>query len=81
LEDAEIWRIEVHSQPWQIIHETSISKITTAKWTGGVAQAVEHLFFMREAPSSNPRPTKKKKNHNGGLQFLLSQCLSGVSVF
>jgi hypothetical protein len=38
-----------------------ISKITTTKWTGGMAQAVECLFCKHKAPSSNPRPTKKKK--------------------
>jgi hypothetical protein len=26
-----------------------------------MAQAVEHLLFNYEAPSSNPSPTKKKK--------------------
>jgi hypothetical protein len=38
--EAEIRRIEVQDQPRQRVHETSISKITKAKWTGGVAQAV-----------------------------------------
>jgi hypothetical protein len=38
-----------------------ISKITRAKWTGGVVQAVERLFCKSEALSSNPSPTKKKK--------------------
>jgi hypothetical protein len=58
---AEIGRIETRSQPRQIVHETSISKITTAKWTGGVTQAVKHLFCKCEALSSNLSPTKKKK--------------------
>jgi hypothetical protein len=38
-----------------------ISKITRAKCTGGVAQAVEFLLGKRKAQSSNPSPTKKKK--------------------
>jgi hypothetical protein len=43
LEGAEIGRIEVLGQPQQIVLET-ISKITRAKWTGGMAQVVEHLL-------------------------------------
>jgi hypothetical protein len=39
--EAGIRRIEVGSQPRQIVGETSISKITRAKWIGGVAQAIE----------------------------------------
>jgi hypothetical protein len=51
------------------VQETSlrdpISKITRAKWTGGVAQAVEHLFCKCKALSSNPSLTKKSiKTHN-----------------
>jgi hypothetical protein len=32
-----------------------ISKITRAKWTGGVAQVEEHLLSKLKALSSNPR--------------------------
>jgi hypothetical protein len=39
----------------------SISKITTAKRIGGVAQAVQHLLCKWEALSSNPSPTPPKK--------------------
>jgi hypothetical protein len=38
-----------------------ILKITRAKWTGGVAQAVEHLLCKCKALSSNLSATKKKK--------------------
>jgi hypothetical protein len=38
-----------------------ISKRNRAKWTGGVAQAVERLLCKCTALSSNPSPTKKKK--------------------
>jgi hypothetical protein len=38
--EAEIKRIEDQDQPRQI----TISKITRVKWTGGVAQVVEHLL-------------------------------------
>jgi hypothetical protein len=42
--EAEIGRIIVQGQPRLIVWETSISKITRAKWTGGVDQVVEHLL-------------------------------------
>jgi hypothetical protein len=42
--EAEIRRIEVQGQPTQIVFETPISKITRAKWTGGVAQVTEFLL-------------------------------------
>jgi hypothetical protein len=41
--EAEIRRITVQGQPRQVVHKAPFSKITTAKWTGGVAQEVERL--------------------------------------
>jgi hypothetical protein len=41
-----------------------ISKITRAKWTGDVAQAVEHLPSNCEALSSNPSAAKKQNKNN-----------------
>jgi hypothetical protein len=38
-----------------------VSKITRAKWTEYVAQAVEHLLCKFKALSSNTSPTKKQK--------------------
>jgi hypothetical protein len=38
-----------------------ISKITTTKWTGNVAQAIEHLLCKCEVLSSNPNPTPPPK--------------------
>jgi hypothetical protein len=37
--------------------------MTRAKWTGGMAQVAEHLFFKCEALSSNPiiMPKRRKK--------------------
>jgi hypothetical protein len=32
--EAEIWKIMFQGQPREIVHETPISKITRAKWTG-----------------------------------------------
>jgi hypothetical protein len=46
---------------WAYNSQDSISKITRAKWTGGVAQAVLYLLCKMEALSSNPSPTKKKQ--------------------
>jgi hypothetical protein len=55
--EAEIKRITFGGQPRQIVHKTPISKIIRAKWTAGVAQAVEHLLCKCKDLSSNPRPT------------------------
>jgi hypothetical protein len=52
--ETEMGRIVVQGQPRALI-----SKITTANWTGGVVQVVEHLLCKREALSSSPSPTKK----------------------
>jgi hypothetical protein len=48
----------------QIVHETPISKITRAKWTGGVdvTQPVECLLCKHEVLSSNSSPDKINKN-------------------
>jgi hypothetical protein len=54
---------------WANSSQDPMSKITTAKWTGGVAQAIKHLFCKRKALSSNPSPTK---NAN---QFLPWSCI------
>jgi hypothetical protein len=54
---------------WEIVCEIPISKITTGKWTGGVAQTVEQLFCKHEALSSNP-PTKKINiSQDHGINF------------
>jgi hypothetical protein len=53
--------------------------ITRAKWTGGMAQAVEHLLCesllcKHEALSLNSRPTKKKKKalgHKSTLKIII----------
>jgi hypothetical protein len=52
-------RIETGGQPRQIVCKTSIFKTARAKWTGGVAQAIEGLLCKLYALSSNPSPTKK----------------------
>jgi hypothetical protein len=57
--EVEIWRIEVRDQTEQIVPKTPISKITRAKWTGGVAHAVESLLCKHKALSSNPSPRER----------------------
>jgi hypothetical protein len=64
---VEIRRIKVQSHPRQTVHKTPISKITRAKWTRGVAQALEYLICKHETLSSNPNPTKRKKKKIIGL--------------
>jgi hypothetical protein len=59
--EAETGRTVASPQSGQIVHETPISKITRAKWTGGVAQIVECLFCKHKVLNSTPIPTKKKK--------------------
>jgi hypothetical protein len=62
---ANIRRIEVQDQPRKTVHETFISKITRAKWIGGMGEAVECLFFKCKALSSiktNKQKQTNKKN-------------------
>jgi hypothetical protein len=56
---AEIVRIKVEGQPRQTVHKTPISKITTAKWTGDMAQMLECLFCKCKPVSSNLCSTNK----------------------
>jgi hypothetical protein len=53
--EAEIGRISVQGQPGQIVPETPSPKTTRAKWTGGVAQAVEHLPLQVRSPVFKPQ--------------------------
>jgi hypothetical protein len=46
---------------WTNSFQDPISKITRAKWIGGMAQAVECFLWKHEAWNSNPSPTGKKK--------------------
>jgi hypothetical protein len=50
-----------------------ISKITTKKWTRGMAQVVESLLCKGKAMSSNPTLTNNKtknEKQNGGLCYM-----------
>jgi hypothetical protein len=73
--EAEIRRIAVWGQAGQIVLErpsTPHSKITTTKWTGDVAQVVEHLLCKCKALNSNYNPTKKKfKSWETGLNAFI----------
>jgi hypothetical protein len=48
-----------------------ISKITRAKWTAGVAQAVEYLFAKWKVLSSNPGPINDHKKKSSFIVELL----------
>jgi hypothetical protein len=63
--EAEIRRISIQGQPKQIVLETPSPKLICAKWTGGVAHAVECLLCKCQALSTNHSPTKKKKKEGG----------------
>jgi hypothetical protein len=61
--EAEIWRVAVQRPAQANSSGDSISKMTRAEWTGGVAQVVEYLLCTYKALSSNSSPTKKKKKN------------------
>jgi hypothetical protein len=46
---------------WANSSREPISKITRARWTGGVAQVVECLLCKCEALSLNPVPPQRRK--------------------
>jgi hypothetical protein len=48
-------------QLWQISAKSNTICTTRAKRAGIVAQEVEHLLIMCEAPGSNPSATTKEK--------------------
>jgi hypothetical protein len=50
----------LEASPGREFEREPISKITRAKWTGGVAQVVERLLCKCEVLSSNSNLTKKK---------------------
>jgi 2,3-bisphosphoglycerate-independent phosphoglycerate mutase len=58
--EAEVGRISL-PPAWANKLQDPISKTTRAKWTGDMAQVVEHLLFKRDALSSNSHPIKRKK--------------------
>jgi hypothetical protein len=59
--EAEIRRIVVRDQPGQIVQETPIYKISRAKRTEGVAQAVERLLCRNKEfkPQSHQKGGKE----------------------
>jgi hypothetical protein len=64
----------VGSRPAPGNSSTNSSKITRAKWNGGAAQGVQCFPCKCEALSSNPSPTKEKRdggNHHGKLESSL----------
>jgi hypothetical protein len=57
--EANIRRMAVEGQPRQIVHETPISKITTVKWSRGVAHAGP-LLCKAKPCIQTPAPPKKE---------------------
>jgi hypothetical protein len=53
IQEAEIRRIMVRSQTWQIVCETLSQKYPMQKRAGGVTQVVQYLPTKHEALSSN----------------------------
>jgi hypothetical protein len=47
-----------------------ISKITREKWTGGVAQAVQHLLCKHKALSSNASPARERERGSRSIPIL-----------
>jgi hypothetical protein len=58
--EADIERIEVLGQSGHIACKTPSLKLTRAKWTGSMTQAVEWLLCKHKALNSNFSPIKKK---------------------
>jgi hypothetical protein len=56
------WEDRGSSPAWANSSRNLISKITRAKWTGGVAQVVEYLLCKREVLSSNTSLIRRQKN-------------------
>jgi hypothetical protein len=75
--EAEIERIEVRGQPAGSLQakssQVSVSKITRAKWTGDVAQAVECLLCKSKALSSEREREESRACSNSGPVFPLAQ--------
>jgi hypothetical protein len=65
--EAEVRRIVVYGQPWRIVHETLLSKITKAKWSGSLAQT-DYQHSKHEALSSNPSIIKTSKYQKKNLK-------------
>jgi hypothetical protein len=62
--EIEIRRIMAWGQPGKIVCKTPVSKITRAKWAGGVAQAVENPFASTQ-PWVQTAVSQKKKAYLG----------------
>jgi hypothetical protein len=78
---AKIKRIDIRSQPQQIVHKTLSQKYPTQKRAGRVTQVLEHLPSKHEALTSNPSTTQKKDwnmvSHCSILQDVLT-CYSFI---
>jgi hypothetical protein len=54
-QEAEMSRISVGSQPWQIVHETLSCKNPSQKSSGGVAQGIGPEFKLKYHKNKNKK--------------------------
>jgi hypothetical protein len=66
---------------WASTSLDSISKITSVKWTGGVAQAVEPILCKHKALSSNSSPTKKRKKKGEWASLLFKTTYGPIPLY
>jgi hypothetical protein len=62
--DPEDWGLR---PAWANSSQDPISKITRAKWTGGVAQAMEYLLCKCKVPWVKPKCQKKIKKYKWNM--------------
>jgi hypothetical protein len=73
--EAKIRRITVQGQYGQIVGETPISKITRAKWAGGMAQVAECLLLQAQSPEFNTTPLYPSPTRGEKFTEYKTQCL------
>jgi hypothetical protein len=75
-------RIEVWGQWGQIVLKTLISKITKAKWTGSVVQAVEYQLCKCEdlCSDSSPAGKEEKRKKRDLVSDFKMECLNILSL-
>jgi hypothetical protein len=69
-QEAEIRRITVRGQPWQIVFKTLSQKLHNTTRNGRVAKVLEQMSSKHEALSSNPiLQTKQNKKQDSGRKW------------
>jgi hypothetical protein len=60
--EVEIWRITIQGQSEQMVLQDSISKITTAKWIGGVTHMGRAPALQAQSLKFKPQFHEKQTN-------------------